>query len=79
MTTVGIEDKIVVGLDIGSTKVCAVAGRVVRNNKDQETLEVLGVGETQLSDGVAKGSVVNVNNTVNAIKRAVAEAASTLR
>ncbi|WP_080236556.1 cell division protein FtsA [Spirosoma rigui] len=76
MTTVGVDDKIVVGLDIGSTKVCAVAGRVVRNNKDQETLEVLGVGETQLTDGVAKGSVVNVNNTVNAIKRAVAEASN---
>ncbi|MBC3786112.1 cell division protein FtsA [Spirosoma utsteinense] len=76
MTTVGVDDKIVVGLDIGSTKVCAVAGRVVRNNKDQETLEVLGVGETQLTDGVAKGSVVNVNNTVSAIKRAVAEASN---
>ena len=76
MTTVSVDDKIVVGLDIGSTKVCAVAGRVVRNNKDQETLEVLGVGETQLTDGVAKGSVVNVNNTVNAIKRAVTEAAN---
>lgn len=76
MTTVSVDDKIVVGLDIGSTKVCAVAGRVVRNNKDQETLEVLGVGETQLSDGVAKGSVVNVNNTVNAIKQAIAEAAN---
>lgn len=74
--TAGVNDKIVVGLDIGSTKVCAVAGRVVRNSKDQETLEVLGVGETQLADGVAKGSVVNVNNTVNAIKRAVTEASN---
>lgn len=76
MTTTSIGDKIVVGLDIGSTKVCAVAGRVVRNNKDQETLEVLGVGETHLADGVTKGSVVNVNNTVSAIRRAVAEASN---
>ncbi|WP_174260233.1 cell division protein FtsA [Spirosoma endbachense] len=76
MTTTSIGDKIVVGLDIGSTKVCAVAGRVVRNNKDQETLEVLGVGETPLADGVTKGSVVNVNNTVSAIRRAVAEASN---
>lgn len=76
MTTTGMEEKIVVGLDIGSTKVCAVAGRLIRNNKEQETLEVLGVGETALTDGVAKGSVVNVNNTVNAIKRAVAEASN---
>jgi cell division protein FtsA len=71
-----MDDKIVVGLDIGSTKVCAVAGRVIRNNKEQETLEVLGVGETTLTDGVTKGSVVNVNNTVDAIKRAVSEASN---
>ena len=71
-----MDEKIVVGLDIGSTKVCAVAGRLIRNNKEQETLEVLGVGETALTDGVAKGSVVNVNNTVNAIRRAVAEASN---
>ena len=76
MTMTSIGEKIVVGLDIGSTKVCAVAGRVVRNNKDQETLEVLGVGETHLTDGVTKGSVVNVNNTVSAIQRAVAEASN---
>ncbi|UFH54959.1 hypothetical protein [Spirosoma sp. KNUC1025] len=76
MTTTGMDEKIVVGLDIGSTKVCAVAGRLIRNNKEQETLEVLGVGETALTDGVAKGSVVNVNNTVNAIRRAVAEASN---
>ena len=76
MTTSGMGDNIIVGLDIGSTKVCAVAGRVIRNNKEQETLEVLGVGETSLTDGVAKGSVVNVNNTVNAIRKAVSEAAN---
>ncbi|RYC69034.1 MULTISPECIES: cell division protein FtsA [Spirosoma] len=76
MTTTGSDEKIVVGLDIGSTKVCAVAGRLVRNNREQETLEVLGVGETALADGVTKGSVVNVNNTVNAIRRAVAEASN---
>ena len=73
--TTGIDDKIVVGLDIGSTKVCAVAGRILRH-KDHETLEVLGVGETFLADGVAKGSVVNVNNTVEAIRRAVREASN---
>lgn len=76
MTTTGNDEKIVVGLDIGSTKVCAVAGRLIRNNREQETLEVLGVGETALTDGVTKGSVVNVNNTVNAIRRAVSEASN---
>lgn len=76
MTTMGNDDNIVVGLDIGSTKVCAVAGRLVRNNKEHETLEVLGVGEVSLTDGVTKGTVVNVNNTVNAIRRAITEAAN---
>lgn len=76
MMTTNVGDDIVVGLDIGSTKVCAVAGRLVRNNKNQETLEVLGVGRTKLMDGVTKGSVVNVNNTVNAIQRAVDEVAA---
>lgn len=76
MTTSGRGDNIVVGLDIGSTKVCAVAGRVIKNNKEQETLEVLGVGETSLTDGVTKGSVVNVNNTVNAIRKVINEAAN---
>ena len=73
MTTQGNDEHIVVGLDIGSTKVCAVAGRLVRNSREQETLEILGVGEIPLADGVTKGSVVNVNNTVNAIRRAVGE------
>lgn len=71
MTTL-MDDKIVVGLDIGSTKICAVAGRMVRH-KDHATLEVLGVGRVE-SEGVAKGAVVNINRTVEAINRAIEEA-----
>ncbi len=67
-----MDEKIIVGLDIGSSKVCAVAGRLVRN-KDHATLEVLGVGHA-LSDGVTKGSVVNINRTVDAINRAIDQA-----
>lgn len=73
MTMLANDERIVVGLDIGSTKVCAVAGRLMRNSREQETLEVLGVGEVPIADGVTKGSVVNVNNTVNAIRRAIAD------
>lgn len=65
-------DQIVVGLDIGSTKVCAVAGRLIRN-KDFPTLEVLGVGRVD-SGGVTRGSVVNINKTVSAINQAIEEA-----
>ncbi|GAA4468110.1 cell division protein FtsA [Nibrella saemangeumensis] len=68
------DEKIVVGLDIGSTKVCAVAGRLVRN-KDHATIEVLGVGRAA-SDGVNKGSVVNITKTARAIEQAISEAAN---
>ena len=76
MMATSVGENIVVGLDIGSTKVCAVAGRLVRNNKNQETLEILGVGRTRMNDGVAKGSVVNVNNAVSAIRQVIDEVAS---
>lgn len=65
-------EKIVVGLDIGSTKVCAVAGRLIRD-KNHARLDVLGVGKAH-SEGVAKGAVVNINKTVDAINQAINEA-----
>ena len=55
-----------VALDIGTTKVCAIAGR--RNEYDK--IEVLGVG-TVLSEGVSRGVVSNINKTVKAIKEAI--------
>ncbi|WP_128547927.1 cell division protein FtsA [Larkinella soli] len=67
------QEEIIVGLDIGSTKVCAVAGRLIRSN-DHPRLDVLGVGKA-VSRGVTKGSVVNISQTVEAINRAVEEAA----
>ncbi|RCR68025.1 cell division protein FtsA [Larkinella punicea] len=67
------QEEIIVGLDIGSTKVCAVAGRLIRSN-DHARLDVLGVGKA-ISKGVTKGSVVNIGQTVEAINRAVEEAA----
>lgn len=73
MTTM-TDDKIVVGLDIGSTKICAVAGRLVRS-KDHATLEVLGVGRAA-SDGVTKGAVVNIQKAAKAIDQAITEAAN---
>ena len=44
------QEKIIVGLDIGTTKICAIVGR--RNQFDK--LEVLGMGKAE-SDGVIKG------------------------
>jgi cell division protein FtsA len=62
-------DKIVVGLDIGTTKICAVVGRKNEYGK----LEVLGMGKAE-SDGVIRGIVTNIDKTVNAIEKAVKEA-----
>jgi len=63
------EDKIIVGLDIGTTKICAVVGRKNEFGK----LEILGMGKA-VSDGVIRGIVTNIDKTVTAIQRAVEEA-----
>jgi cell division protein FtsA len=62
-------DKIIVGLDIGTTKICAIIGRKNEYGK----LEVLGMGKA-VSDGVIRGIVTNIDKTVHAIQKAVQEA-----
>ncbi len=57
--------EIVVALDIGTTKVCAIAGRKNEYGK----LEILGVGKVH-SEGVLRGVVSNIEKTVNAIAEA---------
>src|SRR5215510_12831613 len=59
----------VVGLDVGTTKICAVIGRP----KPGGGLDVIGVGSAP-SRGLRRGVVVNIDSTVEAIKQAVAEA-----
>lgn len=61
--------KIIVGLDIGTTKVCAIVGR----KNDHGKMDILGMGKAE-STGVARGVVVNIEKTVQAIKLAVDEA-----
>ncbi len=63
-------DDLVVGLDIGTTKVCAVIGEV---QKDR-TINVLGVGHSSSGDGVKKGTIVDIERTTQAIIDAVEEA-----
>jgi cell division protein FtsA len=63
------QDKIVVGLDIGTTKICAIVGTKNEFGK----LEVLGMGKA-VSDGVIRGIVTNIDKTVMAIEKAIAEA-----
>ena len=59
---------LVVGLDIGTTKICAIAVE----GDSKETLNVVGVG-TAKSEGLRKGVVVNIEKTVKSIKKAVEE------
>ena len=63
------QDKIIVGLDIGTTKICAIVGKLNEYGK----LEVLGMGKS-VSDGVIRGIVTNIDKTVAAIQKAVSEA-----
>ena len=59
---------LIVGLDIGTTKICAVVGEVT-----PEGLDIVGVG-TYPSVGMRGGVVVNIDQTVHAIRKAVDEA-----
>jgi cell division protein FtsA len=61
-------ENIVVGLDIGTTKICAVVGEA--SNDD---ISIIGIG-TSPSIGLRKGVVVNIESTVNSIKKAIEEA-----
>ncbi len=60
--------EIIVGLDIGTTKICAVVGEIVHGG-----VEIIGIG-THPSEGLRKGVVINIEKTVNSIKEAVEEA-----
>ncbi len=65
----GKHDEIVVGLDLGSTKVCAV----VAEYQDRDNLRVLGAASAP-NAGIKQGMVVSVDQTADAIRKAVAEA-----
>ena len=60
---------LVTGLDVGTTKVCAV----IAEQTPAGGLGIIGVG-TSPSRGLRKGVVVNIDSTVEAIKKAVGEA-----
>lgn len=63
--------ELVAGLDIGTTKVCALIGEVF-----DDRVEIIGVG-TAASSGMKKGVVVNIESTVRSIRQAM-EAASNM-
>jgi cell division protein FtsA len=61
--------EIIVGLDIGTTKIAAIVGRKNEFGK----IEILGFGRTE-SYGVKRGMVANIENTVQSIQKAMEEA-----
>ncbi|MEW5757032.1 MAG: cell division protein FtsA [Pseudomonadota bacterium] len=63
------EKNLIVGLDIGTSKVVAIVGEVT----PEGTIEVIGLG-SHPSRGLKKGVVVNIESTVQSIQRAVEEA-----
>lgn len=63
---------IAVGLDVGSSKIVALVGRLANNNQ----VEILGIGEAP-SEGLTRGSISNLNKTTSAIEEAIQAAIGT--
>jgi len=63
------KSSILVGLDIGTSKVCAVVGEMT-----EQGVEIIGLG-SHASQGLRKGVVINIEATVSSVKKAVEEAA----
>jgi cell division protein FtsA len=62
------KENLIVGLDIGTTKICAIVG-----NLTEEGLDIVGIG-TSPSRGLRKGVVINIESTVESIQKALHEA-----
>jgi len=63
------QKNLIVGLDIGTSKIVAIVAEILPEGR----LEIIGMGQTP-SRGLKKGVVVNIESTVNAIQRALEEA-----
>jgi len=61
-------DNLIVGLDIGTTKICAIVG-----NLTEDGIDIVGIGSSP-SRGLRKGVVINIDSTVQSIRKAVEEA-----
>lgn len=62
------QENILVGLDIGTTKICAVVADIADNN-----INIIGIG-SHPSNGLRKGVVVDIDSTVHSIRKAIDEA-----
>ncbi len=64
----GRKENLIIGVDIGTTKICAIVGEV-----GEDGVDIVGIG-THPSKGLRKGVVVNIESTVDSIKRVIEEA-----
>ncbi|EKD41626.1 MAG: hypothetical protein ACD_73C00614G0003, partial [uncultured bacterium] len=62
------KDNLIVGLDIGTTKICAIVGEMTHDG-----IDIIGIG-SHPSRGLRKGVVVNIEATVESIKKAIEDA-----
>lgn len=62
------KENLIVGLDIGTTKICAIVGNVT-----EDGIDIVGIG-TSPSRGLRKGVVINIESTVASIRKAIEEA-----
>jgi len=60
------QDDLIVGLDIGSTKVCTVIGEI----NERGSVEIIGVG-LSTSEGLRRGIVVNIESTLRSVSAAI--------
>ena len=65
----GRKDRYLVGLDVGTSKVCAIVGELVEDNG----VDIVGIGVAE-SRGIRRGVIVNLEAAVESIKKAVEEA-----
>jgi cell division protein FtsA len=63
------EGDVIVGLDVGTTKICVIVARP----KDNNNVDIIGIGKAP-SDGLHRGIVVNPSKTIESIKAAIADA-----
>ena len=65
-------EEIVVGIDVGTTKICTLVGRV----EDDRSIRIIGVG-IEPSEGIKKGNIVDLNAATQSITRSVKRAEQT--
>ena len=73
----GRDSDILVGLDLGTTKITVAVAERVPERPDEA--QIIGIGEAPARNGLRKGMIVNLTQAVNSISDAIADAESSLR